>query len=254
MVELPKEKIKAERINPKKIILFSNPKVGKTIAVAALENNLIIDVENGSEFVDALKINVLRIAKEEKKSCLTVLKEIINQIREANEKKGGYVYKYITIDTVSALESIALELANILYRKTPMGRNWQGDDVTKLPNGAGYQFLREAMDVILNEISELCDTFIILGHLKGKFIEKEGKEIEVRGLALTGKIAGILCSQVDAVGYVYREENKTLVNFAPSESLVIGSRPEHLKNKIITLIESDTDGKLVVDWSKIFIK
>lgn len=254
MVELPKEKIKAERINPKKIILFSNPKVGKTIAVAALENNLIIDVENGSEFVDALKINVLRIAKEEKKSCLTVLKEIINQIREANEKKGGYVYKYITIDTVSALESIALELANILYKKTPMGRNWQGDDVTKLPNGAGYQFLREAMDVILNEISELCDTFIILGHLKGKFIEKEGKEIEVRGLALTGKIAGILCSQVDAVGYVYREENKTLVNFAPSESLVIGSRPEHLKNKIITLIESDTNGKLVVDWSEIFIK
>jgi len=254
MIELPKEKIKAERINPKKIVLFSNPKVGKTTFSAALPNNLIIDVEEGSEFVDALKINVLSIAKKEGKSPLIVLKEIINQIREANEKKGDFVYKYITIDTVSALENIALELANILYRKTTMGKNWQGDDVTKLPNGAGYQYLREAVEVILNEIGDLCDTFIILGHLKGKFVNKDGKEMESRGLALTGKIADILCSQVDAVGYVYREDNKTLVNFAPSESLLVGSRAEHLKNKIITLIESDDKGNLTIDWSKIFVE
>ena len=254
MIELPTQKTKASRVNPKKIILFSNPKSGKTTAVAALENNLILDLENGSEFLDALKINVLQLARENNKTPLTVLKEIINTIRESNEKKGGYTYKFITLDTVSALEDIALELANILYRKTPMGRNWTGEDVTKLPNGAGYQYLREAMDVILNEIEPLCDTLIILGHLKAKFVEKEGKEMESRGLALTGKIASILCSQVDAIGYVYRDDNKTLVNFAPSESLIVGSRPDHLKNQTITLIESDKDGKLTIDWSKIFIE
>lgn len=254
MIELPTQKSKASRVNPKKIIMFSNPKSGKTTAVAALENNLILDLENGSEFLDALKINVLQLARENNKTPLTVLKEVFNTIKEANDKKGGFVYKYITIDTVSAMEEISLELANILYRKTPMGRNWTGDDVTKLPNGAGYQYLREAMDVILNEVEPLCDTLIILGHLKGKFVEKEGKEMEARGLALTGKIASILCSQVDAIGYVYREDNKTLVNFAPSESLIVGSRPDHLKNKTITLIESDKDGKLTIDWSKIFIE
>ena len=254
MIELPTQKTKASRVNPKKIILFSNPKSGKTSAAAALENNLILDLENGSEFLDALKINVLQLARDNNKTPLTVLKEIINTIRESNEKKGGYTYKFITLDTVSALEDIALELANILYRKTPMGRNWTGEDVTKLPNGAGYQYLREAMDVILNEIEPLCDTLIILGHLKAKFVEKEGKEMESRGLALTGKIASILCSQVDAIGYVYRDDNKTLVNFAPSESLIVGSRPDHLKNQTITLIESDKDGKLTIDWSKIFIE
>jgi hypothetical protein len=254
MIELPTKRTEAERTNPKKIILFSNPKAGKTEAVAALDDNLIIDVEDGSQFVNAMKINVLQIAKKEGKSPLTVLKEIITSIFKENEKKGSYVYKYITIDTVSALEDISLELANKLYQGTPMGRNWVGEDVTKLPNGAGYQYLREAMDIILNELDSLCDTLIILGHLKGKFVEKEGKEMESRGLALTGKIASILCSQVDAIGYVYRDENKTLVNFAPSESLIVGSRPEHLKNKIITLIESDENGKLTIDWSKIFIE
>ena len=167
MFELPKEKTKAERVNPKKIILFSNPKAGKTQAVSALENNLILDLEDGSQFVEALKINVLKLAKEQNKSPLTMLKEIINKISEANKEKGDFVYKYITIDTVTALEDISLELANKLYKNTPMGRNWIGDDVTKLPQGAGYQYLREAMNVILNEIEQLCDTLIILGHLKG---------------------------------------------------------------------------------------
>ena len=254
MFELPTTKTKAERANPKKIILFSNPKVGKTQAVAALEENLILDLEDGSQFVDAMKINIRKLAKDENKTPLIILKEVINKISEANKAKGDFVYKYITIDTVTALEDISLELANKLYQGTPMGRNWIGDDVTKLPNGAGFQYLRNAMDIILNEIEQLCDTLIILGHIKGKFIEKEGKEMEARGLALTGKIASILCANVDAIGYVYREENKTLVNFAPSESLVVGSRPDHLKNKIITLIESDDNGTLTIDWSKIFIE
>ena len=226
----------------------------KTQAVAALEGNLILDLEDGSQFVDAMKINIRKLAKDENKTPLIILKEVINKISEANKIKGDFVYKYITIDTVTALEYISLELANKLYQGTPMGRNWIGDDVTKLPNGAGFQYLRNAMDIILNEIEQLCDTLIILGHIKGKFIEKEGKEMEARGLALTGKIASILCANVDAIGYVYREENKTLVNFAPSESLVVGSRPDHLKNKIITLIESDDNGTLTIDWSKIFIE
>ena len=253
MFDLPNEKSKAERMNPKKIILFSNPKAGKTTAVASLDNNLIIDVEGGTSFLDAMKIDVLKLAKEQNKTPLTILKELINKISEANQAKGGYVYRYITIDTVSALEDIALELANKLYKNTPMGRNWQGDDVTKLPNGAGYGYTREAMQIILNEIENLCDTLIILGHIKAKFVEKEGKEMESRGLDLTGKLASILCSQVDAIGYVYRDNNKTKVNFAPSESLIVGSRPDHLKNKTITLIESNDDGKLTIDWSEIFI-
>lgn len=117
-----------------------------------------------------------------------------------------------------------------------------------------YQYTREAMQIILNEIEPLCDTLIILGHIKAKFVEKEGKEMESRGLDLTGKLASILCSQVDAIGYIYRDDNKTKVNFAPSESLVVGSRPDHLKNKIITLIESDDNGNLKIDWSQIFIE
>ena len=254
MIELPKKVVKATRINPKKIILFSKPKIGKTEALSKLENCLLLDLESGSEFVDAMKINVLDEARKENVPPIIALKQIIDQIKEANNQNGGYVYKYGAIDTVTALEDHCLYLANKLYRDTPQGRNWQGDDVTTLPNGAGYAFTRKALWMVLEELESCFDTLIILGHLKDKFVEKEGKEMTERGLDLIGKSASILCSQVDAIGYVYREENKTIVNFAPSESLICGSRSEHLKNKQIVLIESDENNKLTIDWSEIFLK
>ncbi len=252
-LKLPTEKIKAERVNPKTMVLYSKPKIGKTTALSQLKDCLLIDVENGAGFVDAMKISVLDLAKKNDITPISALKEVINTIKKANEEKGDYIYKYGVIDTVSALEDHCLVLANKLYRDTPQGRNWQGDDVTTLPNGAGYQYTRKALSLVLDELAECFDTFIISGHVKDKLIEKEGKEMTERGLNLIGKSASILCSQVDAVGYVYREGDKTIVNFQPSETLICGSRSEHLKNKQITLIESDGKGHLRVDWSEIFI-
>ena len=75
-----------------------------------------------------------------------------------------------------------------------------------------------------------------------------------RGIDLIGKSASILSANVDAIGYMYREDNKTIVNFTPSETVTCGSRCDHLKNQKVTLIESDDSGKLTVDWSKIFIE
>jgi len=259
MIELPQEKVPASRIDPKKIIIFGKPKVGKTEALSKLDNCLLIDLEGGSNFINAMKIDVLKIADEESKKKneiiepIHVLGEVIAKLKEANKAKGSFVYKYGAIDTVTALEDMVLILANNLYKQTPQGRNWTGDDVTTLPNGAGYQYTRRALWMVLNELESCFDTLIILGHLKDKLVEKQGKEMTERGLDLIGKSAAILCSQVDVIGYMYRDENKTKVNFMPSESLVVGSRSEHLKNKEVTLIESDKEGNLTVDWSKIFI-
>lgn len=136
-IELPTGKTKATRKNPKKIIIFGNPKVGKTTALANLDNCLIIDVEDGTNFLESMRINILQLAEESGKDPIVVLKNVINKIKEANKTNNGYVYKYITIDTVSALEDLVLPLAGKLYRDTAQGKNWKGDDVTMLPNGAG---------------------------------------------------------------------------------------------------------------------
>lgn len=253
MIELPKEKIKSSRVNPRQIILFGKPKIGKTTAVANLQNALILDLEGGTDYLDALKIDIIKEAKNNSVEPIKILKDVINQIKEANLKNNSFLYKYGVIDTVSILEDMVMPIACNLYKNTSMGRNWQGTDVTTLPNGAGYQYTRTALWMVLNELEECFDTLIILGHLKDKLVEKEGKEMTERGLDLIGKSAAILSANVDAIGYMYREDNKTIVNFQPSETVTCGSRCEHLKNQKITLIESDDSGNLTINWDKIFI-
>lgn len=123
-IVLPTSKVKAERQNPKRIVIYSKPKTGKTTAYAGLENNLILDLENGTDFVDALKVKI------------TNLQELLDAGKAI--KAAGNPYKYVTIDTVTALEEMIMPLAIKLYRATSMGKNYDGDNISTLPNGAGY--------------------------------------------------------------------------------------------------------------------
>lgn len=252
-MELPKQKTKASRINPRSMVLFGKEKSGKSTILSGLENCLIIDLENGTDFLDALKFDVITEAKKAKTLPIIILKQLINKIKEANEKNGGYVYKYIALDTVSALEDIVLPYAKKLYKQTPMGRNYVGDDVTTLPGGAGYRYTRMALFEIVNDLSDICDTLILSGHVKDKMIDLRGEEINERGLNLIGKSSSILCSKVDAIGYVYRKDNKTIINFKPSESLIVGGRSKHLIGQEIVVAESNENNEITTDWSKIFI-
>lgn len=54
------------------------------------------------------------------------LKSVIDKIRQSNEVKGGYTYKYITIDTISALEdNYAPDLALALYNNGAFISNYK---------------------------------------------------------------------------------------------------------------------------------
>ena len=254
MIILPTQKINASRKNPRKIILFGKPKIGKSTALANLDNCLILDLEGGTDYLEALKIDIIGEARKQDVEPIVALKQVINSIKEANIANNGFVYKYGAIDTISILEEMVLPVAKKLYQKTPMGRNFQGENVLELPNGAGYQYTRAALWMVLDELEQCFETLVILAHLKDKYLEKEGKEMMERGIDLIGKSASILSANVDAIGYMYREDNKTIVNFTPSETVTCGSRCDHLKNQKVTLIESDDSGKLTIDWSKIFIE
>lgn len=104
-IVLPTSKVKAERVNPKRLIIYSKPKTGKTTAYAGLEDNLIIDLENGSDYVEALKVKV------------SSLQELLDTGKAI--KAAGNPYKFVTIDTVTALEDMIMPLAIKLYRATP---------------------------------------------------------------------------------------------------------------------------------------
>jgi hypothetical protein len=242
MINLPTQRVAATRANPKRMVIYSKPKAGKTSALALLDDCLILDFENGSDYVEALKLKV---------DSLSTLKAIGQEIVKANKP-----YKYIAVDTVTALEEMCLSYAKTLYMETAMGKNFAGDSVLKLPNGAGYLYLREAFFKILDYIETLVPedgSLILLGHLKDKMLETNGKEVSAVDLDLSGKIKSIVCAKADAIGLLSRKADKVTLNFKTSEEVTCGARPDHLKNQEITLTEM-VDGKLTGNWDKVFLK
>lgn len=244
MIVLPKEKIKAKVQNPRFLILFGKPKAGKTTLVSKLENNLIVDLEGGSEFLDALAVQA-RSVKD--------LGEIANAIKEEINTSGNKPYKYITIDNASRLEEMALPYAVQLYKATPMGKSYQGTDVRTLPNGSGYLYLQQAVRKIIDMFRDLCDNFILIGHLKDKMINKDGEELSEMSLDLVGKLANIICGEADAVGYVYRKKNETHISFEGGDNSVREARAPHLRGKNIVIAESDDSNNIDVHWDHVYL-
>lgn len=236
-LELPFGKIEASRINPKRLVIYSKPKTGKTTSFAGLESNLIIDLENGSDYVDATKV---------KCSNLTELREIGEKIKAA-----GNPYKYVTIDTVTALEDMVKPLALKLYKATSMGARYDGDDVLKLPNGAGYLYIRQAFFQVLDYIDTFADHIILSGHIKDKQVDDKGEMVMAANIDLTGKIKSLICANADAIGYMFRRDTKSILTFISSDEITCGARPEHLRNKEIILAE-EVGGVYTTHWDRIY--
>ena len=49
-------------------------------------------------------------------------------------------------------------------------------DVRQLPSGAGYLYLRNALKEMVNMFKPLCDTLILVCHVKDKQIKKNDEE------------------------------------------------------------------------------
>jgi len=264
-VVLPTERSKVEDYNPKLMVLFGKPKSGKSTIVANIDDNLIIDLEDGYRSLSVMKLQAKNA---------TDLFNIKQALAEKEKETGKHPYKYITIDNASRLEEFALPYAGKLYQNTEMGKKWgykKDDkgiilldkngrkvpdptaDIRNLPSGNGYLYLRTAVKKLISMFQPYCDTLILVAHVKEKQILKNGEEMSEMSVDLAGKLASIICGEADAIGYVMREKNQTIISFEGGDDTIREARPIHLRGKRIVVAESDENNNLKVDLSKIFV-
>ena len=244
MLVLPTEKNKPKVQNPRLLIIFGKPKSGKTSIVSQLDNNLIIDLEGGSEFLSALSIQARNVND---------LGEIATLIRNKNTETGKLFYDYITIDNATRLEEMCLSYACQLYCATPMGKSFRGD-IRTLPSGGGYLYLRQAVRKVIDMFRELTNHTIIIGHTKDRLINKEGEELTEMALDLVGKLGDIVCGEADAVGYVYRKKNETIISFEGGDNSVREARAPHLRGQKIVIADSDDSNNITTHWDRVYLK
>lgn len=255
MLVLPTTRAVAKSSNPRKILIYSQPKVGKTSLVSQLDGCLIIDLESSASFFGGMYVDIKTIAKEQKITMFEAFKQVIVALK-TQVKESGIFYKYICIDSLTVLEDLAKELALQMYKASPIGKSFDGRDVFTLPNGAGELWFRNAMDNLYNSFDGLySEALILIGHIKSASINKGGQEIQVRDLNVRGKGKIIITADMDAVAYLYRNKNKAenMISFIGDErDIATGSRCAHLSNQEF-IISEIKDGKLITHWDKVFV-
>lgn len=185
MIELPTKRKEVQNYNPKLLILFGKPKSGKSTLMASIDDNLIIDLEDGYRALSVMSV----LARNVK-----ALFEVKQALQEKMNQNGKFPYKFITIDNATRLEEMALPFAASKYRSTPMGQAWgllkdpknpmvnakdangkfipdPKADIRTLPNGAGYLYLRQAVRELVDMFKPYCETLILIAHVKDKQIK-----------------------------------------------------------------------------------
>ncbi len=240
---LPTKVTKVQSVDPDRMIVASFPKTGKTSVFSELTLGgkwLVVDMENGSKFIENLRVSV------------TTPDQLIKLGEEIT--KAEFPYEGLIIDSLTVLENLAKQVATDKYRNSLIGSTWAGDDIIDLPRGAGYGFLRKAFFEIIEFIETLSPKTIYLGHLKASTIGEEEDAITALQLDLLGKTPKIFASKVDAIGFMRRdEENNTIIDFSTSDEQYAGARAEHLQDKAVKVAKK-VDGKLLVDLSSIYTK
>ena len=246
---------------------MGRPKQGKSSFVAAIDDNLIIDLEDGYRALSVMKVQA-RSMKD--------LQDIKSAIIAKGKELHKAPYRFITIDNATRLEEMSVPYAAELYRNTPMGAGFglmkdnkgmpykdpktgqfvvdPKADVRLLPNGSGYLYLRKAIRQMIDMFKPLCETLILVTHVKDKQIRKDSQEMSEVSVDLAGKTGDIICGEADAIGMIYRDGNKTYVSFEGGDNTIKEARCPHLRGKKILVAESnENDDDVKFDTSKIFI-
>jgi len=242
-MDLPKEPIPVKNRDPRTMLLYGPPKIGKTSILAGLKNNFIVDIEDGTEYVEALK----KGAKD-----LSEFNDICKSVMDA-----GRPYDFATLDTITELEEWAERAATRKYKNSTRGAGFQGRSIVELDYGLGYRLLRQEFQTWMKSFKKISDRVIYVGHIKDKLIDKNNGEeaVSAKDINLTGQLKAIATSKVDAIGYLYIDEDdpsKRRLTFFTQEQTTCGNRCSHLEGKDIVISEKQEDGTIKTFWEKVY--
>lgn len=248
-------------VNPRVLLIYSLPKIGKSTIMAGLTTefapgkSVIISNERGG--YDWLKATV--------EECYNPF-SFNKLIKEAAEDEE---LEYIVVDTITTLDEWSEVVGTYDYMRKPQGKRFnlntstgtyykkddpEFDTVYSIPEGYGYRYSRNVMVNWLETLRATGKKIILVAHVKDKYIatlsDNVVSSVEIN---LTGKLKEIYCTKSDAVAMLVPEGNKRYLNFqSKDESKYMGSRPKHLKGKIL-ISESYDDLSVKTFWENIFL-
>ena len=247
-----------DNYNPNKLdrlIISSRPGVGKTSALLNLPNSIFFDLEGSSGYFKGSSttdvVDIQERMREEKIGMLTAITKTIDEI-----KASGKEYDFAVIDTLTKIDELAEIVATAKYKASQQGKDFKGPSVLDLAYGAGYSLHRAEFQDIIDMFDTVAERKIYSCHIKDSSIPKDGDQIAITDIKLTGSLKEIFSAKQDAACALEidaKDINSRILNFKKTESNnFIKCRPQHLRNQLIPISKMDGE-KFITSWEKIFL-
>lgn len=126
-------------------------------------------------------------------------KGFIETVDELIENKAEHPFRFIVIDTVTALERYAVAY---VLRKRGREDGKRYSDISDIPWGGGYSAVAEEMYKQIDRLKKAGFGVFIIGHEKTKKItNKDGFEYDYTMFNVLGKVADIIEREADMIIY-----------------------------------------------------
>ena len=249
------EPIPPTSIEPKLLLLYGPPKVGKSTLLSLLQKR-----RPGYVFsFDPTGYSYLTAAYDYYSSSEAV---IAGARTLAALPPDQHKPQWLGLDPVGRLEDLCAESALVTYKKRFPGTAADPGprcvaDLLALPYWSGYNYLREEFVRVLTAVGEVGLPVIFIAHVRVKALDKTEQSTNTKDLDLSFGVAKLLCSTADVIGFLSRSRAGavSLVTTTANDSanvLNCGSRFPYLSNKTIALSEQQKDGSVVDHWERVW--
>lgn len=265
------------RLEPRCMIIYGNPGLGKTPIALALgqldpDSVLMLDTHQGSHQCRGRVVDIRAIAEQLKLPPWRVYLQACQQARQLNPPP-----KFLVVDHVGHLADWADNMALDVFMQSPIGKSWpnkdengtiiskgfDGQSILELPGpkgSAGWGRLWEAFQKLI-EAAHLGAPFltIFIGHPMQRIaFATDPKDANVKQddlakaeeLDLGGpKMKKDFCSTMDAIGFMSRswEGNRINVSFKSKDAFT-RTRCPHLEGRTLWFSNPCT----LAEWARIY--
>lgn len=209
-MKLPTEKTKKIKdLALTNILLYGNPKVGKSTLASQFPKGLFLATEKGYNFLEVYKVDIL---------CW---EDLLSTLVELRKEK---TFTTLIIDTVDHL-----------YRfcETYVCKKNGVEHASDLPFGKGFNLIKKEFVDTINNINQYGFGLVFISH--SKQVEAKSKVMTFTKMqtSLAETAQTVISGMCDLILYCYIDKDgKRLIRTKPSETVLAGDRTKNLPKDI----------------------
>lgn len=235
---------KPKRINPGLLCFYGLEGIGKTTIAAQIPDSYLCEIAHEGSGADYIEYRGHAFKNlEELEAAIPIFQAW---------KKEGKMPKRLIVDSVDALLSwienrITAKYCGLIDKeKKPIVAT-----ALELGYGKGHDMAAQVLKDLWASLLTCCDEMIFVAHCKAH--DKTEQTVIPKDIDLPGKLRNFVCYKADATAYAFRNTaGEIWFTFHSDDKSAGKSRAAHLQGKRIKLA-STVNGKLVCDWSQIYL-